>query len=316
MGQQDPIPPEKSFDVLLWQARAGDRQAREELLEPWRDAMEAYAAQAIPPVLRAKADPADLVQEAFVQAFQHFDQFYGASPRELRDWLFGILRHMIAHFKRSYAAGSKRQVGGEVGLDDVEAAQRLVARGPSPLAAAVAHEDADAVRGLVARLRPEAQALVWWRFRDDLAWAEIAQRAGCSAEAARKRSESAIDAMRDAHAARGDSAGPAPQAAGLPRRCKAGDVEDRRARHASLAVEPTAVVGTMTYDAAPGPAGDCGHTAAAVPSAGALAGTTAEPEAYAGLVTVAYDTPTMARDVHRRRHGPPEPSEPHRKRGR
>src|SRR5262249_27935545 len=76
--------PAKDFAIeqLLARARTGDSAAIGALLEEYRGYLTLLARTQIGRRLQGKADAADLVQEAFLQAHQHIGAFRGTSEAE------------------------------------------------------------------------------------------------------------------------------------------------------------------------------------------------------------------------------------------
>jgi RNA polymerase sigma-70 factor (ECF subfamily) len=72
---------------LLSLARAGDATVLGRLLEAWRSHLVRVAERDLDTTLQGKLGASDLVQESLLDAYQHFDQFRGDSPQELRGWL-------------------------------------------------------------------------------------------------------------------------------------------------------------------------------------------------------------------------------------
>jgi RNA polymerase sigma-70 factor (ECF subfamily) len=54
----------------------------------------------LPPVLRAKVDPSDIVQETLFRAHKNIDQFRGHTEAELAIWLRRILLNYLAEALR------------------------------------------------------------------------------------------------------------------------------------------------------------------------------------------------------------------------
>ena len=75
----------------------------------------------------AKFDPADVAQQAMIQAVRDFKDFRGQTDAEFSAWLRQILAHVLAHEIRRYSGTQKRDLGREVSLDQTlnETAQRL-----------------------------------------------------------------------------------------------------------------------------------------------------------------------------------------------
>src|SRR5262245_43843769 len=82
-------------DRLLRPARAGDGGALGLLLEHYRNYLTLLARLHIGRRLRGKVDPADLVQEAFLEAHRHFARFLGTVEAEFIAWLRQILAGQI-----------------------------------------------------------------------------------------------------------------------------------------------------------------------------------------------------------------------------
>jgi DNA-directed RNA polymerase specialized sigma24 family protein len=65
-------------------------------------------AQELDPELRAKGGGSDLVQETFLKAHRHFDQFHGRAEEELLAWSRRLLLNNLADFRRRYQETQKR----------------------------------------------------------------------------------------------------------------------------------------------------------------------------------------------------------------
>src|SRR5262249_22895207 len=103
-------------------ARTGDRQALGRLLELYRNYLRLLARLQVGRRLRGKADPSDLVQEAFLAAHRTFAQFAGTTEGELVDWLRQILASKLVDLARRYLGTARRDVRLE--------RQRAADRGP------------------------------------------------------------------------------------------------------------------------------------------------------------------------------------------
>ncbi len=74
------------------------------------------ARKLLPLDLSSKADPEDLVQEAFAEAIRTFERFSGTNPEDLLGWVGGILRHVVANFAKAFRR-QKRHSGRERSLE-------------------------------------------------------------------------------------------------------------------------------------------------------------------------------------------------------
>src|SRR5262245_28411131 len=97
---------------LLSRARRGDRSQLGQLLQLYRNYLTILAATQLDARLRRRMSPSDLVQEAMLGAYRDFDQFRGASERELLAWLRQILIHCLHHaYEAPVQAGSAGAAG-------------------------------------------------------------------------------------------------------------------------------------------------------------------------------------------------------------
>ena len=103
-------------DHLLTQARAGDRTSLGRLLEMFRGYLMVLARCRIDFRLKSKVDPADLVQETFLEAARDFGQFRGSTEQELMGWLRRILVTNFANLLRRYVGTQSRDPRLEVDL--------------------------------------------------------------------------------------------------------------------------------------------------------------------------------------------------------
>src|SRR4051812_19633499 len=97
-------------EELLAQARAGDDAALGALLERFRAYLTVLARVQIGRRLQGKADCADVVQEAFLDAARQFPNFRGTTEAEFVAWLREILAGCLAHLIRRYLGTQARDV--------------------------------------------------------------------------------------------------------------------------------------------------------------------------------------------------------------
>lgn len=79
-------------------------------------------------VVRGKVDPSDIVQETFLQAHRHLDDFQGRTSGELVNWLRQILARNLRLVARHYAY-EKRDIKREVSVENElnDSSNRLLA---------------------------------------------------------------------------------------------------------------------------------------------------------------------------------------------
>jgi RNA polymerase sigma-70 factor (ECF subfamily) len=193
-------PPEQ----LLAEALRGRRESLGALLEVYRHYLYLQARAQLDLHLRARANPSDLVQETFLQACRHFDQFRGQSPQELLGWLRRILATSLARLSEKQLQARKRDARREVSLeqlppggDDGEPLRaRLVSPGSSPSTQAQRRELSEQVAGQLALLPEPYRDVLVLRNLEGLAFDEVARRMGRSPGAVRVLWLRALDQLR------------------------------------------------------------------------------------------------------------------------
>lgn len=178
--------------ALIQLAHAGNSDARGRLLEAYRPYLTLLARVQIGKRLVGKADPADVVQETFLEAFRDFDSFRGVTPGELVTWLRQVLVRNLANLVRRYLGTRARDVRLEVELEaDVERssmalANVLVARQSTPSQRAAKTEMAARLADALARLRDDYREVLVLRYLEGLPFSEVAERMGRSVDSVEK----------------------------------------------------------------------------------------------------------------------------------
>lgn len=144
-------------DRRISQARAGDSEAIEWLLDRYRDRVVRLAAH----VLRRPGEAEDVAQEAFVKAFRNLDAYSGDGS--FYSWLYRIVvRNCIERQRRFW--WSKEQ--------SIEAVSLAYEPDESALTAA---ENRLLAESLLDRLKPPMRAMLVLRELEGLEYTEIAQ---------------------------------------------------------------------------------------------------------------------------------------------
>ena len=136
---------------LLERAAAGDREARRALFERYRDDAYRVALR----ITGRPADALDVVQDAFIRAFESLADFQGRA--RFRTWLLRIVANRARDLLRS------RRVRQAVSLDADESengAPQVAGADPPASDAAERRERAERIRAAVQSL-PEAQRVVF-----------------------------------------------------------------------------------------------------------------------------------------------------------
>jgi RNA polymerase sigma-70 factor (ECF subfamily) len=194
-----------SPDKLLADARNGHRESLGTLLELYRSHLQVLAGMQLRGRLRARVNPSDVVQETFLQASCHFDDFRGDSEQELLDWLRSILRRAFLRIVHRQVLARKRTIYREVALQDeaIEQlpapsilAKSLVSPGSSPSSPVRRREESTTLMERLGRLPAPFRQVLALRNLEGLPFAEVAQRMGRSPGAVRILWLRALDRLR------------------------------------------------------------------------------------------------------------------------
>ena len=176
---------------LIGAARAGG-DALGRLLERYRAYLTLLARVQIGRRLQGKADPAELVQETFLEAHRSYDRFRGDTEATLLAWLRKILANRTAKLVRRFGGTQARDLGLEVALElEVDASSvrldpGLIDRGESPSGAAAGREVAVVLAEALERLPPDYREVIILRQLEEQPFTEVAGRMGRSVDAVQK----------------------------------------------------------------------------------------------------------------------------------
>jgi RNA polymerase sigma-70 factor (ECF subfamily) len=166
---------------------ADEGENLEALFPECRPRLFAWLARRIPPALRQRLDPEDVLQEAFVRALRdRHDRPTDISPRA---WLYGVVRDCYLEHWERHTRGCRDHRRDEPWPDhsslahDLERAASLT----TPSEAAARAEERRRVLEVVRSLGPEDRALLEWHWWEGFSHAETAAVLGVSEDAARQR---------------------------------------------------------------------------------------------------------------------------------
>jgi RNA polymerase sigma-70 factor (ECF subfamily) len=188
------------FHDLLRAAQATDSQALERLLTLIRPHLEQVARGYADPT-RPDASTSDLVQEAWLRAWQKLDQFQGAEADDdtlamFRAWVGQIVRSLGLNAQRERNAQRRKPPQPIVPLDRPVPGQSTSQGGaidpaagePTPSVAVRAGEQAEMLRKAIEGINDQtARQIVEMRFFDGLSLRQISQRVGLSYDKVRER---------------------------------------------------------------------------------------------------------------------------------
>ena len=177
---------------LLEQAREGDAAAAGSLLEMYRRYLTLLARVEIGQRLQGKVDPADLVQDTFLDAHRNLERFRGTTEAELVCWLRQILAGNLANLLRRYLGTRGRDVRLErevlqaIDRSSVLLDRGLIADQSSPSQQAARREQAVLLADALGELPDDYREVIVLRHLDGLTFPEVAGRMGRSVGAVEK----------------------------------------------------------------------------------------------------------------------------------
>jgi RNA polymerase sigma-70 factor (ECF subfamily) len=196
------VPDQNECERLIDRARAGGSEALGRLLERYRAYLTLLARVQVGRRLQGKADDADLVQEAFLEASGSFGRFRGTTETELTAWLRQILANRLAHLLRRYLGTQARDVRleGTLGVDLDQSSQAfgqgLIAAQSSPSQHASRREQAVLLADALDRLPPDYREVIVLRHLEGLTFPEVAARMRRSVDSVEKLWVRALPRLR------------------------------------------------------------------------------------------------------------------------
>jgi RNA polymerase sigma-70 factor, ECF subfamily len=137
-------------------------------------------------------DPADVVQETFLQAHRHFPGFRGVSEGEFTAWLRRILSCVLANMVQHYLGTRARdprleqEIEAAVQKSSAALSRQLADPGTSPSEAASRRERAVLLANAIAQLPDDYREVILLRFAEGLSFAEVAGRMDRSLDSVQK----------------------------------------------------------------------------------------------------------------------------------
>lgn len=165
-----------------------------------RGSLKLLAAAQLPPRLRAKVAPSDLVQNTALEACSSADRFEGTTKQELFAWLRQILHHNVLDTVRRYRGAQSRDVCRERRLWELADSERndpSLVRDRAPHLSAIRLEEEEAIARAIASLPEPHATVIRLRIWEDLEFREIGLRCGRSEDAVRKIFCRSIRRLRD-----------------------------------------------------------------------------------------------------------------------
>jgi RNA polymerase sigma-70 factor (ECF subfamily) len=185
--------------------RAGDRTALPEVFAACRDRLLRMVDLRLDPRLRPRLDPADVVQDAYLDVSGRLDAYLADPKLPPFLWLRLIVAERMATLHRHHIGTKMRDAGREVSLyhgalpqaSTAALASMLLGRLTSPTQAAQRAEKLLRVQEALNGLEPTDREILALRHFEQLNRAEAAQALGITEEAGAKRYIRALKRIKD-----------------------------------------------------------------------------------------------------------------------
>ena len=173
-----------SVEELLPLARAGDRDAQNQLFEMCRAYVAFLARSHVESWIQAKVDASDLVQQTLLEAHGGLEKFDGTTEGEWLAWLKQILKNNATDFVRQFGA-AKRKVSREVQFSMGQSSMFRKVPEPAspsetPSAIVSEREQETLVANALSQLSEDYQEVIVLRNLQRLPFDEVAERMGRS----------------------------------------------------------------------------------------------------------------------------------------
>jgi len=172
---------------LLARAQGGDRAAYEALFSRVRDRLDIYVRCRLGG-LRAKLDPADVVQDVYLQAHRSFGKLQSDSAAAFGAWLYRIADHTLSRLRDHHAA-QKRGAGASTRGESALGLAPAHAGGPST--ENVQREARERLVTAIQGLPEDQREVLILRHLQELTLAEVAARTGSSTSSVARLQEKA-----------------------------------------------------------------------------------------------------------------------------
>jgi RNA polymerase sigma-70 factor (ECF subfamily) len=200
---------EDTIAELLERARKGDRAAVGSLFEGQRTRLKRMLALRIDGRLRGRVEPADIIQDAFLEATLRLDDYLRQPMMPFYLWVRFLTTQRLHAIYREHLGAQKRDVRREVALHDAphpaatsEAlAAQLLGKLSTPSQTVVRAELRARLRDTLEAMDPGDREVIALRHFEQLGNAETAQLLGIDESAASKRYLRAMKRLRE-HLAR------------------------------------------------------------------------------------------------------------------
>jgi RNA polymerase sigma-70 factor, ECF subfamily len=191
---------------LLQRARAGEPGALGEIFARHRDRLRRMVDLRLDGRLRARLDPSDVIQEAYLEVAGRLDEYLRDPKLPLFLWLRLVVGEQLTNLHRRHLGAQMRDPRREVAFfhdalpqaSSAALAAQLLGKFTSPTQAAVRAERLLRLQAAINNLDPVDREVLALRHFEQLNRAETAQALGIAEPAAAKRYIRALQRLKDA----------------------------------------------------------------------------------------------------------------------
>ncbi|MFO1019517.1 MAG: sigma-70 family RNA polymerase sigma factor [Planctomycetales bacterium] len=174
--------PQSGWSAIIERARNGCRESFDVLARSCWGYLVLAARERIPPDLKVKVAPSDLVQQSLMVGYANFSQFRGTTEQDLYNWLEGILHRQALSAGRFYRNTHARSINREIPL--LEPAIPADSNTPSELV--VAQDQHQALLAAIEKLPPHYRTVLQLRSLEQHSFETIGTMTDRTPDAARK----------------------------------------------------------------------------------------------------------------------------------
>jgi len=179
--------------MLLQRALDGDQDAWKQLYAENEEWMRMVLRNRIPPSLRRRMDPEDLMQSAFLVLSQRGSDLDIVDSRSFHAWLATVLLNKLRDRLRKMARASA--AGAQEIRPDTETFKQYPDSAPSLEELAQKAELLARMYERILALPPDDRDIVLARYVDQLSWADIAKRSGLAPSTVTKRYNELLESI-------------------------------------------------------------------------------------------------------------------------
>jgi len=177
---------EPGDEVLARRFREGDAQALCTLFKRHDVLLRARIERIVPPRVRRRVSPSDILQESQIVAFDRRRDFEARGPRAFRNWALGIVENKARREVQRHDGVAMRAAGREDTATHRAATEQFASAGPTPSQLAIAEELAGIARDALEALSEDHREVLRLVRDEHLSLREAGERMGRSHAAAKK----------------------------------------------------------------------------------------------------------------------------------